>query len=83
MRPADHAEIYLCTPPIDFRKGIKSLAVMVEAELELNPFSEQLFLFTNRRRDRVKLLYWERTGFRLWMTCKDALNLRVQDAQEQ
>ena len=67
MRPVDSAEIYLCTTPIDFRKGIKSLAVMVEAELELNPFSEQLFLFTNRRRDRVKLLYWERTGFCLWM----------------
>ena len=59
MHPANNAGIYLCTTPIDFRKGIKSLAVMVEAELELNPFSEQLFLFTNRRRDRVNLLYWE------------------------
>ena len=67
MSPLATAEIYLCTTPIDFRKGIKSLSVMVEAELELNPFSEQLYLFTNRRRDRVKMLYWERTGFCLWI----------------
>ena len=60
-------EIYLHTQPIDFRKGIRTLAILVESELEMNPFSGQLFLFTNRRHDRVKVLYWDRTGFCLWM----------------
>jgi transposase len=67
MRPGpDLLEIYLCKAPVDFRKGIRGLSVMVEAELSLDPFSERLFVFTNRRRNAVKILYWERSGFCLW-----------------
>jgi len=67
MRPSNELpEVYLCTAPVDFRKGIQGLAVLVEADLALDPFSEQLFVFTNRRRDSVKILYWERNGFCLW-----------------
>lgn len=68
MRPSnDLPEIYVCLKPVDFRKGINGLSVLVEAELELNPFSERLFVFVNRRRDKVKVLYWEGSGFCLWM----------------
>ncbi|WP_370552026.1 IS66 family insertion sequence element accessory protein TnpB, partial [Haliea sp. E1-2-M8] len=50
MRPGnDNLEVYLHRNPIDFRKGINGLAVLVEQALELNPFSEQLFVFCNRR----------------------------------
>lgn len=67
MRPANEGpEVYLCRDPVDFRKGINGLAVLVEQSLELSPFCEQLFVFCNRRRDRVKILYWERSGFCLW-----------------
>lgn len=68
MRPS-HAltEIYLCIQPVDFRKGINGLCALVESELSLNVFSEALFVFTNRRRDKVKILYWERSGFCLWL----------------
>ncbi len=67
MRPADDLpEVYLCREPVDFRKGINTLAVLVEESLSLNPFSEHLFVFTNRRRDKVKVLYWEKSGFCLW-----------------
>ena len=67
MRPSDAlAQVYLCREPIDFRKGINTLAVLVEEVLRLNPFSEHLFVFTNRRADKVKILYWERSGFCLW-----------------
>lgn len=67
MRPGnDNLEVYLHRNPIDFRKGINGLAVLVEQALELNPFSEQLFVFCNRRRDRIKILYWETNGFCLW-----------------
>lgn len=67
MRPSDHlTEIYLCLEPVDFRKGINGLSVLVESELEMSPFSTRLFVFTNRNRDKIKILYWERNGFCLW-----------------
>ena len=59
--------VYLCTEPVDFRKQINGLAALVQELLGLDPFSEHLFAFTNRRRDRCKVLYWERSGFVLWM----------------
>jgi len=67
MRPADDLlEVMLCLEPVDFRKGIASLAALVEGELEMDPFSVRLFVFTNRRRNGVKVLYWEKNGFCLW-----------------
>ena len=59
MRPSkDLPVVYLCREAVDFRKGINGLAALVEAELDLDPFSEQLFVFCNRRRNRVRILYW-------------------------
>ncbi|MDH3282214.1 MAG: IS66 family insertion sequence element accessory protein TnpB [Gammaproteobacteria bacterium] len=67
MRPSkDLPVVYLCREAVDFRKGINGLAALVEAELDLDPFSEQLFVFCNRRRNRLRILYWERNGFCLW-----------------
>ena len=67
MRPAnDLPVVYLCRDIVDFRKGINGLAILVEEMLCQNPFSEQLFVFCNRKRDKVKILYWERNGFCLW-----------------
>jgi transposase len=67
MRPSnDLPAVYLCRDIVDFRKGIASLSVLVEGTLELDPFSEHLFVFCNRKRDKVKILYWERNGFCLW-----------------
>ncbi|NIV34831.1 MAG: IS66 family insertion sequence element accessory protein TnpB [Anaerolineae bacterium] len=67
MRPAhDLAVVYLCRAPVDFRKSINGLATLVEGTLSMNPFSEYLFAFINRKRDKVKCLYWERAGFVLW-----------------
>lgn len=67
MRPADKLPaVYLCRDIVDFRKGINGLAVLVEQVLEHDPFSEHLFVFCNRKRDKVKILYWERSGFCLW-----------------
>ncbi len=48
------------------RKSINGLSILVEQSLELDPFSRALFVFCNRKRDKIKLLYWERTGFVLW-----------------
>lgn len=67
MRPPNTlAAVYLCVEPVDFRLQINGLAARVQDVLRHDPFSEQLFAFTNRRRNRVKVLYWERNGFVLW-----------------
>lgn len=67
MRPSNELPaVYLCRDAVDFRKGINGLSVLVEEMLSLDPFSEQLFVFCNRRRSQVRILYWERSGFCLW-----------------
>ena len=47
----------------DLRKGIDGLARLVQQQFELDPFTNTLFLFCGRRRDRIKGLYWEKDGF--------------------
>jgi transposase len=68
MKPFQRfAVIYLYRDAVDMRKQIRGLSVLVEQEMKLNVFSDALFLFTNRRRNMVKALYWNKTGFALWM----------------
>jgi len=66
MRPGPEVEVYLCREPVDFRKAINGLSIVVEESLGLDPFAERLYVFRNRKRDRLKVLYWERSGFVLW-----------------
>jgi transposase len=58
--------IYLCTEPVDFRKGFDGLTGVVTASLGRNVIDGSLFLFVNRRRDRIKALWWETGGLTLW-----------------
>jgi transposase len=67
MHPGSRIDhVYLCRAPIDFRKSIDGLSVLVEQELTLNPFGNALYVFVNRQRNKIKGLYWHRNGFCLW-----------------
>lgn len=67
FRPAVNLpDVYLCLEPQDFRKGINGLALVVEGRLSLDPLNGQLFVFRNKQRNRVKILFWEHNGFCLW-----------------
>jgi transposase len=66
IRPRDEIRVHLCREVVDFRKQMRGLSVLVQEELELDPFSSHLFAFCNRRRDHVRVLYWERNGFAMW-----------------
>ena len=58
--------IYLHRDPVDFRKAINGLSVIVSDSMDLPLFELGLFVFCNRTRTQLKLLYWDQTGFALW-----------------
>jgi len=58
---AEH--IYIACGYTDLRKSIDGLAMIVERSFNLDPFSNSVFLFCGRRRDRIKALHWEGDGF--------------------
>ncbi len=58
--------VFLCTRPTDMRKSFDGLQGMVQEFLGADPLSGHLFLFLNRRRDRVKILLWDRDGLVIW-----------------
>lgn len=61
------AKIYLAKDPVDFRKQANGLLLVVKESLGLQPFDGKcLFVFTNRGKTSIRLLYWDMTGFALW-----------------
>ncbi len=62
----DVPAVYLHRDPVDFRKAINGLVVIGEQSMELSPYAPALFVFCNRRRDKLKIVYWDETGFCLW-----------------
>ncbi len=59
-------KVFVATQAIDGRKGAYSLAAMVRSVFRHDPFSGNLYVFFTRRLDRVRVLYWDRSGFALW-----------------
>ena len=67
LRPALSApRVFLCVEPVDFRKSITGLSLLVEQALSRNPFDTTMYVFINRKRDKIKILLWEKNGFVLW-----------------
>lgn len=62
----DAPAIYLWPGYVDFRKSINGLVLIIEQDRAHSPFDEALFVFCNRNRDKVRALYWDKTGFCLW-----------------
>jgi len=57
--------IVLATAPVDFRRGMDSLAALVQQALATSPFCGDIFIFRSKRADRIKILVWDGTG--LWL----------------
>lgn len=58
--------VYLACGVTDLRKSIDGLSILVQESFELNPFSKCLYVFCNRRKDKIKILYWNNDGFWLY-----------------
>jgi len=66
MLKIDDKPIYICCGNTDMRKSINGLSAQVEAVFNLDPFSNSLFVFCNKNRDRIKILEWDGDGFWLY-----------------
>ncbi|WP_146075243.1 IS66 family insertion sequence element accessory protein TnpB [Burkholderia anthinoferrum] len=64
----EELKVYLHRDPVDFRMGINGLSILVEQAMRLDPMTSALFVFGNRRRDRIKILGWGGNGF--WLLLK-------------
>jgi transposase len=59
-------KIYLATESVDLRRGHDGLSALVQSRFGMDPLHGHLFVFVGRRRDRVKVLFWDRGGFVLY-----------------
>lgn len=67
LRPSRTLDcVYLYREAVDFRKSYRGLANVIEQELGHNPFSGKLYLFTNRQRNKIKGLFWDKNGYVLY-----------------
>lgn len=64
--PLTGVRIHLCTEPTDMRRGFDGLSGMITSLLEQDPLSGHLFVFRNRNRDKLKILYWDTDGLAIW-----------------
>jgi transposase len=62
IAPHGQLRVYVATRPVDFRKGMDGLALVVQEMLGLDPFSGAAFVFRSKRAGRIKVLIWDRTG---------------------
>ena len=66
LKFADDAGIYLRTGSTDMRKSINGLSSIVVNDMELDVFSSGYFVFCNKSRRLMKIIYWDKTGFAMW-----------------
>ena len=66
LRLAQGTRVFMAVAPIDMRRSFDGLHALVTGTMQLDAFGGHLFVFANRRKDRVKIMYWDRDGFAVW-----------------
>jgi transposase len=75
-------KVFIATEAADMRKSIDGLNALVKDMLAKDPFSGHLFVFCNKRGDKIKILYWDRNGFCLWYKRLERGIFRLPKVQE-
>ena len=75
-------KVFLYAPHADLRRGYDGLAAIVQEAMGENPLSGSLFVFVNKRRNRIKLLYWDRDGYAIWMKRLERGTLELPKAKD-
>ncbi len=83
IRSISGVKVYLALGNTDMRKSINGLSIIVESRFNLDPFSGHLFVFCNRRKNNIKVLYWDRNGFCLWQKRLEKERFRWPDGGEE
>jgi transposase len=76
-------QVFLAVGTTDMRKSINALCLWVQLHMELDPFAGHLFAFCNRRKNMIKILYWDRNGFCLWQKRLERDRFVWPESQEQ
>ena len=74
--------IFLAVEPADMRKGFDGLSQLVRDRIAQDPLSGHLYVFRNKRRDRIKILYWDKDGFALWYKRLEKGTFRFPEAKD-
>jgi transposase len=83
IHPQSRTRVFLALGSTDMRKSINSLSVLVEGALELDLFAGHLFVFCNRRHTMLKILYWDRNGFCLFLKRLEKHHFKWPQSQEE
>ena len=62
LRLTPSFKVYIALGPTDLRNNIDGLSLMVERQFNLDPFYNSLFVFCNRKKDKIKILFWDKCG---------------------
>lgn len=82
LTPSESIKIYVQLSPVDMRKAINGLTALIVDEFSMSPQSGDIFIFYNKRRDKVKAVYWDKNGFVLYYKRMDRFRFKFSKPSE-